>query len=287
MENPTPSISPNEIDKHVIHGYANNNGVKIHYATLGEGPLIVMVHGFPDFWYTWRGQMLALAPTFQVVALDLRGYNLSDKPQGGENYSMRYLISDIYAVIRHLGQEKAVIVGHDWGGAISWQFAIHLPAATERLIVLNMPHPRGVARELAHNPGQQENSAYARNFQQEGAHTQLTAEALSSWVQDPVARERYVEAFQRSDFESMLHYYKQNYPQPPYEDSSTPLVKVKAPILQIHGLDDKYLLADGLNGTWEWVERDWTLLTVPGAGHFVQHDASDLVTSAMVSWLAR
>jgi pimeloyl-ACP methyl ester carboxylesterase len=263
MQNITPSIFPDDIDKYVIHGYADNNGVNIHYASIGEGPLIVMIHGFPDFWYTWRNQMVALAPYFQVVALDLRGYNLSDKPQGGEHYSMRSLIGDVQAVIRHLGRDKATIVGHDWGGAISWQFAIHLPALTERLIILNLPHPRGMARELAQDPQQQERGAYARTFQQEGAHKQLTPESLSRWVQDPSARVHYIEAFQRSDFEAMLHYYKQNYPRPPYQDASEPLIKVQAPVLQIHGLQDTFLLAGGLNNTWEWLENDWTLLTIP------------------------
>jgi epoxide hydrolase 4 len=287
MQNATPPIAPNEIDKYVTHGYADNHGVNIHYASIGEGPLIVMIHGFPDFWYTWRNQMVALAPRFQVVALDLRGYNLSDKPQGGEHYSMRYLIGDVQAVIRHHGRDKAIIIGHDWGGAIAWQFAMHLPAQTERLIILNIPHPRGLVRELAHNPRQQENSAYARDFQQEGAHKRLTPESLSAWVQDPAARERYLEAFQRSDVEAMLHYYKQNYPRPPYQDATSPVIKVQAPVLQIHGLQDTFLLSDGLNNTWDWLETDWTLLTIPQARHFVQHDAADLVTRTIVNWLAR
>lgn len=287
MENTTPTIAPNDIDKYVTHGYADNNGVKIHYASIGQGPLIVMIHGYPDFWYTWRNQMVALAPHYQVVAPDLRGYNLSDKPQGGEHYSLRYLIRDVEALIRHLGREKAILVGHDWGGAISWQFAIHLPALTERLIILNIPHPRGLTRELAHNPQQRENSAYARTFQQEGSHTHLTPESLSAWVQDPVTRERYIEAFRRSDIEAMLHYYKQNYPRSPYQELSSPVIKVRASVLQIHGLQDKYLLPGSLNNTWEWLENDWTLLTIPHAGHFVQHDAADFVTRTILSWLAR
>jgi pimeloyl-ACP methyl ester carboxylesterase len=287
MQNTTNAIVANDIDKYVSHGYADNDGVHIHYASIGQGPLIVMIHGFPDFWYTWRHQMVALAPHFQVVALDLRGYNLSDKPQGGEHYTMRSFTGDVQAVIRHLGKDKAIIVGHDWGGAISWQFAMHFPDMTERLIILNLLHPRGMIRELANNPQQQENSAYARNFQQEGAHTQLTPESLSAWVQDPAARTRYIEAFQRSDFEAMLHYYKQNYPRPPYQDTSSPLIKVQASVLQIHGLQDHALLPGGLNNTWEWVENDWTLLTIPHAGHFVQQDAADLVSRSIVSWLAR
>ena len=90
--------------------------MKIHYASLGKGPLVVMIHGFPDFWYSWRHQMEALAQNFQVVAIDQRGYNLSDKPKGVENYDMRLLVADVAAVIRHPGREHATIVGHDWGG---------------------------------------------------------------------------------------------------------------------------------------------------------------------------
>jgi pimeloyl-ACP methyl ester carboxylesterase len=276
-----------DIEKRVEHGYAENDGVKIHYASLGTGPLIVMIHGFPDFWYTWRHQMAALSEQFQTVAIDQRGYNLSDRPQGGENYRMRHLVSDVAAVIRHLGRERAIIMGHDWGGAVAWQFATHLPAQTEKLIVLNLPHLRNLSRELARNPQQQQNSQYARNFQQEGAHLQLTPEKLSQWVADPQARERYIEAFQRSDFEAMLHYYKQNYPRPPYEESSSPVVKVQASVLQIHGLEDKALLPGALNDTWEWLEQDYTLVTIPHAGHFVQQDAADLVTRTIRSWLTR
>jgi epoxide hydrolase 4 len=128
---------------------------------------------------------------------------ISDKPQGGEYYLMRHLISDIQAVIRYLEKDKAIIMGHDWGGAIAWFFAMYIPTMTERLIVLNTPHPSGIVRELAQNPQQQKQSAYARDFQQEGAHKQLTPESLSACVHDPVARERYIEAFRRSDFEAM------------------------------------------------------------------------------------
>ncbi len=283
----TEGPSSTALESRVEHGYADNNGVKIHYASLGTGPLIVMIHGFPDFWYTWRNQMPTLAEQFRTVAIDQRGYNLSDKPAGGENYSMPHLVSDVAAVIRHLGQERAIILGHDWGGAVSWQFAIHQPELTEKLIILNLPHPRGMARELAHNPQQQQNSEYARNFQQEGAHTRLSAEGLAAWVKDPQANARYKEAFERSDFEAMLHYYKQNYMRPPYQEDTRPVRKIQAPVLQIHGLEDQFLLAGALNNTWEWVEQDYTLTTIPHAGHFVQHDAADLVTRTIHSWLNR
>jgi epoxide hydrolase 4 len=289
MQNTKPPILPNDIDKYVTHHYADNNGVRIHYVTIGEGQTsIVMIHGFPDFWYTWRNQMIALMSKYQVAAIDLRGYNLSDKPQGGEYYLMRHLISDIQAVMLHLEKDKAIIMGHDWGGAIAWFFAMYFPTMTERLIVLDFPHPNGFVRELAQNSQQQKQSAYARDFQQEGAHKQLTPESLSAWVHDPVARERYIEAFRRSDFEAMLQYYKQNYPRQPYQDAKLNLPqlnKVQAPVLQIHGLQDQWLLPGGLNSTWEWLENSWTLLTIPQAGHFVQHDAADLVSRTIENWL--
>jgi len=285
----------NDLDKRVEHGYADSGGVKIHYASLGptkspaagKAPLIVMIHGFPDFWYSWRDQMEALSDTYQVVAIDQRGYNLSDKPKGVENYDMRLLAGDVAAVIKHLGRDKAIVVGHDWGGMVAWTCAIAMPQIVDKLIILNLPHPRGIARELATNPDQQKNSAYARNFQKEDAASKLTAEQLTFWVKDPEARKKYVEAFKRSDFEAMLNYYKRNYPREPYAEDPSPVVKVKAPVLLIHGLNDTALNARGLNNTWEWLEKDLTLVTIPGAGHFVQQDASDLVTRSIKMWLAR
>jgi len=275
-----------DIEARVQHGYANSNGVKIHYASLGSGPLIVMIHGFPDFWYTWRDQMAGLAGKYQVVAIDQRGYNLSDKPEGVENYDIRLLVGDVAAVIKSLGKDKAIIVGHDWGGVVAWQFAMNLPQMTDKLIILNLPHPRGIARELA-KPGSQQakNAAYARMFQQEGAELKLTAEGLAGWVKDPEARKKYVQAFQRSSFAAMLDYYKRNYPREPYQEDTSPVVKVQAPVLMFHGLADTALLPGALDGTWNWVDKDLTLVTIPGAGHFVQQDASELVTRMMRAWL--
>lgn len=275
------------IEAQVSHGYATNNGVRLHFARLGTGPLVVMLHGFPDCWLTWRDQMAALGRDHHVVAMDLRGYNLSDRPIGDEHYDMKVLVEDVAAVIRANGRERAVVVGHDWGGAIAWSFAMMHPEMTEKLVVLNLPHPRGIARELARNPEQQRNSAYAREFQRPGAHTNLTAAGLTFWVKDPAAKPRYLEAFGRSDFNAMLAFYRRNYPREPYQEDTSPVIKVRCPVLLIHGLQDKALLYPALNGTWEWVEKDLTLVTVPGADHWVQQDASDLVTRSIVSWLSR
>ncbi len=269
----------------VKHGHADSGGVKIHYATLGEGPLVVMIHGFPDYWYTWRHQMAALSDTYQVVAIDMRGYNRSDKPAGVENYKMSLLVSDVRAVIRHFKKEKAVIVGHDWGGAVAWNFAMTQPEACDKLVILNLPHPWGLGRELANNPDQQRNSQYARNFQKPGAHKKLSARGLAGWVKDKAAKEKYREAFGRSDFEAMLNYYKANYPREPYKAPEGTPPRVKAPVLMFHGLKDWALLPGALNDTWEWLDKDLTLVTVPGSGHFVQQDAAETVSRTMRSWL--
>ena len=269
----------------VKHGYADSGGVKIHYATLGKGPLVVMIHGFPDYWYTWRHQMEALSGSHQVVAIDMRGYNRSDKPAGVENYKMALLVSDVRAVIGHFKKEKAIIVGHDWGGAVAWNFAMNHPKACDKLIILNLPHPWGLGRELANNPAQQKNSLYARNFQKPGAHEKLSARRLSGWVRDKAAKEKYREAFGRSDFEAMLNYYKANYPRQPYKAPVGSPPKVEAPVLMFHGLKDRALLPGALNDTWKWLEKDLTLVTVPDSGHFVQQDAAEMVSKTMRSWL--
>jgi epoxide hydrolase 4 len=267
-------------------GFADSDGVKIHYVTAGKGPLIVLIHGFPDFWYTWRAQMPALAKHFQVVAIDMRGYNLSDQPTGVENYAMPKLVGDIDAVVKHFKADKAVIVGHDWGGMVAWMYAATFPDKVDRLIILNLPHPNGLRRELANNPQQQKNSQYARDFQKSDAASKVTPELLTFWVRDPEAKKKYLEAFKRSSMEGMLNYYKANYPREPYTDSDDQkFPPIKCPVLMFHGLKDTALLPGALNDTWLWLDKDLTLITIPGANHFVQQDAADKVTKAMVSWL--
>jgi pimeloyl-ACP methyl ester carboxylesterase len=170
---------------------------------------------------------------------------------------------------------------------VAWNFAMMRPEMTDRLIVLNLPHPKGLNRELANNPDQQRNSKYARDFQRPDSHKYLNSEKLISWVKDKNKRKKYLEAMNRSDFEAMLNYYKCNYPKPPYEDDSSEPIRLTMPVLLIHGLDDKALLHGALNRTWEWIDSDLTLVTVPGAGHFVHHDKPDFVKGTLKMWLMR
>lgn len=275
----------------VEHLYAKNDDVKLHYAAIGRkaAPLVVMIHGFPDYWYTWREQMSALEDSYRVAAIDLRGYNLSDQPTGVKHYEMSTLVGDIAAVIAAEGRNSSVVVGHDWGGAIAWNIAMSHPHLVDLLIILNLPHPQGMIRELRDNPAQKQASTYAFNFQNPTAHEYLSAEALARWVQDPEARTHYIEAFERSSFESMLNYYRANFPRPGERGGILPetVAKVKCPVLMFHGLDDTALLPGGLNDTWEWLESDLTLVTIPGADHFVQQARPKLINETMLDWLNR
>lgn len=271
-------------------GHVDSAGVKIHYVSLGEGPLVVMIHGFPDFWYSWRDQMQALSKHFQVVAIDQRGYNASDKPAGVENYTIDKLVDDVLAVVERVPRKgkstqgnKAIVVGHDWGGMVAWSFAMKHPERIDRLVIVNLPHPRGLIRELANNPEQRKNSQYARDFQKPGAYKLLTPEALTFWVKEPEAKQRYLAAFRASSLEAMLNYYQANYPREPYTDVEFP--KVKCPVLMLHGLKDQYLLPGALNDNWKWVENEFTLVTFPNAGHFVHRDDPAGVNRALLRWL--
>jgi pimeloyl-ACP methyl ester carboxylesterase len=280
-------------------GFADSGGVRIHYVTAGAGPLVVLVHGIPGFWYDWRHQMPALARHFQVVAIDQRGFNRSDQPEGVENYALDKLVGDVDAVVEHFGRRTATIVGHDSGGWIGWRYAMAHPDRTDRLVVVNLPHPACLERELANNPRQQKASEYARQLQQlppggrtvvhDGVTYTLTPELYAGEFKDD--QPTYLEALRRTSIEGIINFYKANYPRPPYKEQAYP--PVRCPVLMIHGLDDLWLMPEALNDTWRYLENDLTLVTVPNAGHWVHLGpvqalgAADLVTKRMVSWLTR
>ena len=288
------ALEVDEVYDAVTHGYVETqDGIKIHYAELGEGPLVVLVHGFPDYWYSWRHQIAALASEYRVVAIDTRGYNRSDKPKGVLAYRGDKLVGDVVAVIQALGGDKPVtLMGHDWGGAISWTTAMMAPQLVERLVIFNLPHPNGFSRELANNPEQQEMSDYAREFQKPDSHEKLTPEILANFFRQTPRNEadkkRYIEAMERSSMEALMNYYRAGYPRPPYEYSGNAgMPKIKVPVLQFHGTQDQAIHTAGVNNTWELMDAPWTLVTVPDAGHWVQQDQPELVNSTLLDWLER
>ncbi len=270
--------------------YAQNGDVKIHYVASGKGPLVVMIHGYPDFSGSWTYLTPKLNDAYRVVAVDTRGYNLSSQPVGVENYEMPKLVADIDAVIKAEGYEKATVLGHDWGGSIAWMYAFTHPDKLDNLIILSTPHPILFMERMRTDPQQQATSQYARNFQKEGSEAGMTAEGLARRVQDPALHEKYLEAFKRSSFAGMMNYYRANYPKTVGPDAKRPFLPdnppiIPVPLLVIHGMKDTALLAAGHNGTWEKAAKDTTIVMVPDAGHFVQFDAPELVNGTIRSWL--
>jgi pimeloyl-ACP methyl ester carboxylesterase len=147
------------------HRFVDTNGVRLHCAIAGDGPLVVLLHGFPESWYCWRHQIAALAPRFRVVAPDLRGYNDSDKPRDVGAYTLAEVTADVVGLIAALGEREAIVVGHDWGGAVAWTLAMERPEVVRRLVILNCPHPAIFVRHLRENPRQAARSLYMLLFQ--------------------------------------------------------------------------------------------------------------------------
>lgn len=272
-------------ERSVDHHYASNKGVRIHYAAAGAGTLLVFLHGFPDHWLGWWSLMSDLQRDYRVVALDLRGYNLSDRPVNPQAYEVGHLVDDVHAVIQQEGKTSAIVIGHDWGGFVAWHAAMGASGLVDRLVVLNMPHPWAIARELASNPSQRKASEYVRLFRQPGSHTQFPVARLSAWVTDPAYKTRHDRAMAASSLDAMFNYYRINWPAEPYEERSDSPPPVKVPTLLLHGLDDPYALPAGLNGVWHWINNEVTIMTLPGAGHFIQHHHAPQVTRTLRGWL--
>jgi pimeloyl-ACP methyl ester carboxylesterase len=265
-------------------------GVKIHYVASGKGPLVVLLHGYPDYSGTWNKLTPALNDAYRVAALDTRGYNLSDHPDGVANYEMPKLVADVDAVIDAEGYKTATVLGHDWGGSIAWMYAFTHPDKLDNLIILSTPHPVLFMDQMHTNPQQQANSQYARNNQKEGSEKALTAEGLARRITDPEMHAKYVEAFRRSSFAAMMNYYRANYPKDVGPGAKRPFVpddppQIPVPLLVIHGMKDTALLAVGHAGTWDKASKDTTIMMLPNAGHFVQQDAPELVNGTIRNWL--
>ena len=163
--------------------YADVNGVRLHYVSVGTGKLVMFVHGFPEFWAEWENQLVEFGKDHQAVALDMRGYNLSSKPANVESYHAKYLIEDLRALAEYLGHKKFILVAHDWGGAVAWSAAMRYPECVEKLIIINAPHPAVFARELLHNPAQQKASQYMLMFRKPEAERILSENNYAGLMQ--------------------------------------------------------------------------------------------------------
>lgn len=289
------------------HDYADVNGVRLHYVTTGKGKLILFLHGFPEFWYMWKRQLAEFGRDYQAVAVDMRGYNLSSKPAAVEQYHIPRLVEDVRALADHLGQKKFILVGHDWGGAVAWAFALYHPEYLGKLVVINAPHPAVGARELRENPAQQKASEYMLMFRGPQAEHILSAnnysmlseavlgEGLGRGYLTEEDRQAYLEAWsQPGALTGGLNYYRAAQVGPPTGAASKPprfyLAElpspvVKVPTLVIWGEKDIYLLTGNLEGLEEFVS-DLTLRRIPDSSHWVVHEEPARVNAYIREFIA-
>lgn len=288
------------------HAYANVNGISLHYVVEGAGPLVLFLHGFPEFWYAWRGQIEEFGKAYMVVAPDLRGFNLSSKPSESVQYRLDLLVEDVRTFIDHLGHKKCILVAYDWGGVIAWAFAAIYPEYLEKLVVISAPHPAMFGRELLRNERQRQASAYmnflctpdaemllaANNFSFlfQFAHTVGGAKWLSL-EERPV----YLEALRKPGaLTGMLNYYRATSMRPPTDDMtrSTLLaaawtakrLKVVVPTLVIWGGRDKVLTPALLDGLGQYVS-DLTIHNIPDGSHWVVHEKSEEINHTIHNYI--
>jgi len=275
-----------------VYKFIETNGVKLHCAIQGKGPTIIFLHGFPEFWYCWKNQIPEFSKKYRVVSPDMRGYNISDKPKGVEQYHLDILINDILGLIKALGDERVVLAGHDWGGIIAWAFAMTHPEVLNKLVILNAPHPAAFSRELKSNPEQKMASQYILMFTSPRGEEILSRrnyEYLKGIVFDGCAdpavfgaedRSAYLEAWEQpGSITGGLNYYRANMKDGKVftgipEDRIKRVIQV--PTLVVWGEKDAALTLGLLNGLEEHVQN-LAIIRIPEATHWVQHDAPDLV----------
>jgi pimeloyl-ACP methyl ester carboxylesterase len=278
------------------HRRATVNGLGFHYVEAGSGPLVLFLHGFPEFWYSWRHQLTALAGAgFHAVAPDLRGYNESDKPAGVDNYRMRLLVEDVAGLIAQTGAARAVVVGHDWGGAVAWRVAMDRPELVDKLIVLNAPHPAVFRRELR-TPGQWLRSSYMLFFRlpwlpewalQAGDYASLKRVLRRQPVHAGAFTEEDVERYKNALAQpgartAALNFYRAAFRH--RRETGGAVRPIRAPTLLIWGERDPYLGVRLTEGLGPWVPN-LRVVRIADASHWVQNDVPGRVNELILDFV--
>jgi pimeloyl-ACP methyl ester carboxylesterase len=275
------------------------HGIRLHLAEAGpgDGPLVLLLHGFPEFWYGWRKQLPALAAAgYHVVAPDQRGYNLSEKPPGIAAYRVDLLADDVVGLMSALGYERAAVAGHDWGAAVAWHTALRYPERVERLAILNVPHPVVFQRNLRNNPSQMRKSWYilffqlpwlpealARRGDWDGAARVLKSSSHpGTFTEDDLARYRAAWS-EPGACTAMVNWYRavvQRPPRLPANRRVTMLTEI------IWGGRDEFLEVSMARESLEFCDRGH-LTMIPQGTHWIQHEEPDLVNECLVTLLSQ
>jgi pimeloyl-ACP methyl ester carboxylesterase len=294
----------------IEHRYADVNGIRMHYAAAGDGPLVLFLHGFPEYWGVWRRLLADLSKDHLAVAPDQRGYGETSRPDDVESYRMDHLTADLRALVDHLGKKKVSIVCQDWGGFVGWSFAMRYPDVIDKLVTINIGHPALFNEALRSNPKQQEASQYMLMFRSPGSELALIAddfaflkqtmftEALASGKVTEAEVNEQIEAWKRPDaIKAGLNWYRAAEMGPPDGHGSPggsnlldgidkEAQQVRAPVLFILGEKDPYLLPDSIVGL-EAYALDLTIKRIPDATHWVTMEKPELVSGWIREHLSR
>jgi pimeloyl-ACP methyl ester carboxylesterase len=283
----------------ICHEFVKVNGIRMHYVTMGHGPLIVLLHGFPEFWYSWRHQISSLSKQFKVVAPDMRGYGETEKPVKVDAYKIEKIVKDIVELVQGLGYEKATIAGHDWGGIIAWSIAMMAPDVVEKLIIMNAPHPGVYSKRIPKNIKQMLRSWYVFFFQIKGIpelilrsknYKILKSSLLNSLVRKECFTEKdietYVSSWKSGGISGGINYYRANLSLRYWLNSNAiSFPKIKVPVLHIWAEGDKFLGKELTKNTQEFIDAQYRLHLIPNCGHWIQQEASDEVNGVMIKFL--
>jgi pimeloyl-ACP methyl ester carboxylesterase len=282
------------------------NGMRLHYASAGEKgrPLLLFVHGFPEFWYEWEAQLREFGTDYFAVAPDLRGFNLSDMPAELAAYKARHIVDDLRLLAAHLGYGKFVLVAHDWGGAIAWNFAIALPQLLHKLIIVNAPHPYLFMHALANDPMQQQASQYMNWLRAEGSEAALAKDnfkllegLLSGMGKSPTpwftpeVQAKYHACWARG-LAGGVNYYRASPLHPPTGTNTGPLklqldpmdFRITVPVRVIWGEADIALPKSLLDGLENFAD-DLRIERIPEGSHWIVHEQPERVNRLIRSFL--
>jgi pimeloyl-ACP methyl ester carboxylesterase len=284
------------------------NGTRLHYASAGRSgrPLVVFLHGFPEYWGAWEEILPLFAADYHAVAPDLRGYNLSSQPREPSAYRLRTVVEDLVQLVVELGYERATFVGHDWGGSAAWRLASTYPESVQRLVILNAPHPNALARELSRNPAQQAASRHVSWLRTPGMEDTLSADGFArlkdwlhamprpghAWV-TAQRLQRYIEVWRRG-LTGALNYYRVSplHPAPESSEQTSALrikeedFRVPVPTLVLWGMRDESMVPELLDGMKPWVP-DLVIERFAAATHWIHHEEPARVARCVRDFVGR
>jgi pimeloyl-ACP methyl ester carboxylesterase len=291
------------LDSSIQHGYAQIGGVRLHYAQRGSnGRLVILLHGFPECWYSWRHQLMALGDRYTVVAPDMRGYNLSDKPGRVEDYKINLLVDDVTGLIRHFGERQAAIVGHDWGAGVAWAVAQMHPEYVWKLVTLQVP-PMPVWRanltlrqalrswymlffQLPRLPewlmSARDYAFVERIFKKTvarpGTFTDTDIAVYKKALREPGALSAAINYYRANVFSLFM---KRRSTQESISDG-----RIRVPTLFIYGEQDHAIVPETIRNIGAYVDAPYREVRIKQSAHWVQNEAVEEVNAALLSFLA-